>query len=248
MSAMKFSLATVVCTLFWALSSVSASAADSPEKAADKSAIAWDQDGPPALAAAGPEDRRPRDMRGGPPDDGNGPPQFSDGPHGPGRDGQFPPGPPPEGRDGPGRDGHYPPGPSGPEGGPRHHGPGEGPMPPGMHPGPWPFGDKGALEEHDPEMYKVMQQDRELDHKSRELAAQYRQAPSQQRDAVKKLLEQVVEQHFDVRQQRHALELKRLEEELKRLHERMDRRAKARKEVVEKRVSELLGIDDDLHF
>jgi hypothetical protein len=40
------------------------------------------------------------------------------------------------------------------------------------------------------------------------------------------------------------LELKRLEEELQRLRESVDHRTKARKELVEKRVSDLLGKED----
>jgi hypothetical protein len=44
------------------------------------------------------------------------------------------------------------------------------------------------------------------------------------------------------------LELKRLEEELQRLHQSVDRRAKARKEIVQKRVSDLLGREDDTRF
>jgi molecular chaperone GrpE (heat shock protein) len=137
-----------------------------------------------------------------------------------------------------------------PYGDPRGGGPGErGPYGPGDAPPPrWPHGDARSMEANDPEMFKVLKEDMDLDRKSRELAVQYRQAPSAQRDAIKKLLEQVVDQHFEVRQQRHALELKRLEQEIKNLHERMDRRVKARKEIVAKRVSELLGVEDDLHF
>ena len=101
---------------------------------------------------------------------------------------------------------------------------------------------------NDPEMYRLLKADADLDRKSRELAVAYRQAPDDQRDKIKELLEQVVNEHFEVRQQRRSLELKRLEDELKSLRDRMDRRAKARKEIVEKRVSTLLGIEDDLHF
>jgi hypothetical protein len=101
---------------------------------------------------------------------------------------------------------------------------------------------------NDPEMYKLLKADADLDRKSRELALEYRRAPEEQRAKIKQLLEQVVGQHFEVRQQRRSLELKRLEDELKNLRERMDRRAKARKEIVGKRVAELLGVDDELHF
>ncbi len=104
------------------------------------------------------------------------------------------------------------------------------------------------MRNNDPEMYKLLKEDAELDRKSRELAVEFRRAPNDQREKIKQLLEQVVNQHFEVRQQRRSLELKRLEEELKSLRDRMDRRAKARKEIVNKRVSELLGVEDDMHF
>jgi hypothetical protein len=104
------------------------------------------------------------------------------------------------------------------------------------------------MRNNDPEMYKLLKEDAELDRKSRELAVEFRRAPKDQREKIKLLLEQVVNQHFEVRQQRRSLELKRLEEELKSLRDRMDRRAKARKEIVNKRVSELLGVEDDMHF
>ncbi len=69
-----------------------------------------------------------------------------------------------------------------------------------------------------------------------------------QREKLKPQITELVNKHFDVRQQRRSLELKRLEDELQRLRETIDRRSKARKEIVEKRVSELIGREDDLRF
>jgi replicative DNA helicase len=97
-------------------------------------------------------------------------------------------------------------------------------------------------------MFKLIQADMELDRQSRDLAAQYQKASAEERGKLKGLVEQAVNKHFEVRQERRALELKRLEEELKRLHEAIERRAKARKEIVAKRLAELLGQADDMHF
>jgi replicative DNA helicase len=104
------------------------------------------------------------------------------------------------------------------------------------------------MQTSDPEMFKLIEQDRALDRQSQEMAVKCQRASGQERSKLKDLLEQLVNKHFDIRQQRRALELKRLDEELKRLHEAMDARAKARKDIVAKRLSELLGREDDLHF
>jgi hypothetical protein len=80
------------------------------------------------------------------------------------------------------------------------------------------------------------------------LAVQYRQASTADREKIKSQIAEVVGKHFDVRQQRRALELKRLEQQLKDLREAMDRRSKARKDIVERRVSELTGQPDEMGF
>jgi hypothetical protein len=87
-----------------------------------------------------------------------------------------------------------------------------------------------------------------LDERTRQLALQYRQAPEEQREAIRKDMEKLVGEHFDVRQKRRVLELNRLQEELKRLQQSIDDRNNAREQIVNKRVQELLGIDDRLRF
>ena len=90
-------------------------------------------------------------------------------------------------------------------------------------------------------MFALVKKDMELERQTRELAMQYRQASTDEREKIKPQIEEVVGKHFDVRQQRRALELKRLEQQLQQLRETIDRRSKARKEIVERRVSELTG-------
>ena len=112
----------------------------------------------------------------------------------------------------------------------------------------WPHGDWPSLEQNDPEMYKLLQADSNLDRQSQELAIQYRQAPKDQREAIKQKLEKSVTEHFEARQQRRLLELKRLEEELKRLRDSIDKRKEAQAQIIDRRVSELLGLQDEPQF
>jgi chromosome segregation ATPase len=104
-----------------------------------------------------------------------------------------------------------------------------------------PFG----MRQNDPEMEKLIQNDFSLDRESRELAAQFQQASKSDREDIKKKLADVVAKQFEARQQRRELELKRLEEEIKRIRERIDKGNSDKKQIVDRRVNQLLGQDDD---
>jgi hypothetical protein len=165
----------------------------------------------------------------------------------------------PKGKPGPGQpDGFFPGGPDrgGPPGdegmapggfGGRGRGPGlGGPRPEGPPQGP--FWDWESLEKTDPEMYKLLKAEADLDRQTAAMAAKYRQTPAAQREEIRKDLDKLVNQHFDARQKRRQLEIKRLEEGLQQLRDAIADREKARKEIVAKRVKELLGQADDLGF
>jgi hypothetical protein len=95
------------------------------------------------------------------------------------------------------------------------------------------------------EMFKLMQEDINLEQQARNLAANLNgDTPKKDREELKKKLAEFVEKQFDVRQKRRELELKNLEDELKRLREVVDRRAKARKTIIEKRLSDLIGPEE----
>jgi len=123
------------------------------------------------------------------------------------------------------------------------------PRRPGHPGGPprWPHYNWDALEQRDPEMYKLLKTDHDLERETRELAMQFRRAPAPQRTAIRERIGELVGKHFEARQQRRGLELKRLEEELKRLRDAIERRNQAREEIVKRHVSELLG-EDNLDF
>jgi len=112
----------------------------------------------------------------------------------------------------------------------------------------WPHPDWQSLERNDPEMFRIMKEEGELDRRTRELGMQYRGAPEPQREEIKKELTKMVNRHFEVRQQRRELELKRLDKEIQRLREAIERRMKARDELVNKRVRDLLGEQEDAGF
>jgi hypothetical protein len=233
-------------------------AADDPEPRDPAPRAKKDGDGPRAKVPRGergrrsPEDARPDQPR----DEGlDGSEPRRDPPPKPPRDGDLdrpPPGdegdPPPKPPRGDGSDRPPPraPGRLDPDnpspGSPR----GDRPQPPGAP--RWPHDNWESLQQNDPEMYKLLKEDADLDRQERELAMQYRQAPTAQRDKIKKQIQGLVDKHFDVRQQRRLLELKRLEDELKRLRDSAERRTKARKELVERRVGELLGREGELPF
>jgi len=104
------------------------------------------------------------------------------------------------------------------------------------------------LEQDDPEMYQLLVEDNRLDREASAVARRVREAKSTDREKLRADLAVVVNKHFDVRQQRRELSLKRMEEELKRLREAMESRAKGRDEIVQKRLTELVGADKDLEF
>ncbi len=109
-------------------------------------------------------------------------------------------------------------------------------------------GPDDALRKKDPEMYRLLAQDKVLDVRAKEMAAVYRQAPIPEREKIKKQLGQFLAEHFEVRQQRRGLELKRLEEKLARLRDAIELRNKAQELLIGKRMTELLGEQEPLDF
>jgi hypothetical protein len=102
----------------------------------------------------------------------------------------------------------------------------------------------GGMGPSDPEMEKLLQLDFSLDRQSHELADQFGHASKDQRDEIKKKIDEVVTKQFEARQERRTLELKRLEDEIKRIRDSIDKRNQGKQQIVDRRVSELLGQDD----
>ncbi len=108
--------------------------------------------------------------------------------------------------------------------------------------------DMESLRTRDPELYKLMQQDRDLERQTRDQAEQYRRAGKDEQAKIKEKLAEIVNKHFAVRQQLRLLEVKRLEQQVKQLHDRIEQRDKNRKEIVGKRITELIGDDQSDRF
>ena len=105
-----------------------------------------------------------------------------------------------------------------------------------------------SLEQVDPEMYKLLKADRDLERESHDLSTQIRRAPKEQQAALKKKLEDAVLKHFEARQERRLLEVKRLEEEVQRLRESIAKRNEGKPSAVSRRVAELLGQAEEPPF
>ena len=104
------------------------------------------------------------------------------------------------------------------------------------------------LEHRDPEIFRLYKAEEQLQRGTHELVNQYRRAGESQRETIRKSLSELVERHFDVRQQRRRITLKRLQEELTRLQSAISRREQARKQIVLKHISQMLGDAHDLDF
>ncbi len=189
----------------------------------------------PGAPVAVPGDRDPNPRF---PDRGPGqPPNFDPGAPNPG-DAGFDPGAP--------RDPTAPHDPNAPR---RPRGDGRG-MPPGVRgqfgPGtPTPMQNPFGMRPNDPEMEKLIRTDVELDRQSRDLAERFRGASKDEQDGIKKKLSEIVTKQFESRQERRTLELKHLEDEIKRIRESIDKRNQGKEQIVDRRVSELLGQDDN---
>jgi hypothetical protein len=105
-----------------------------------------------------------------------------------------------------------------------------------------------SLKTRDPELYKLMQSDRDMERQTHDMAERYRRADKDEQAKIKTTLSELVGKHFEVRQQLRTLEVKRLEQQVKQLREKIDQREKNRKDIVGKRVTELIGPEEEEHF
>jgi hypothetical protein len=87
--------------------------------------------------------------------------------------------------------------------------------------------DMPSLKANNPELYRLIKQESDLDRRIFTTAAKYRRASREQRERIKEELQKLVAQQFDVSQQRRESELKY--------------RDKAKQQLIEKRVSSLLS-------
>lgn len=104
------------------------------------------------------------------------------------------------------------------------------------------------LERYDPEMYELEKRDRDLERETAEKSHQMRNVPSERRDEVRAEFRKLIDEHFEVRQKRRTLQLSRLESEMKRMRESIEKRKEAKAQIIDRRVSEMLGEKEELGF
>lgn len=103
------------------------------------------------------------------------------------------------------------------------------------------------MEKSDPELFKLLKQDAELERTTRQLTMQYRQTVDEDAKAeIGAQLAETIAKHFDVRQKRRALELERLEKELNRMKDLFEKRNQSRDKIIEQRLKELKGEEESL--
>jgi hypothetical protein len=97
-------------------------------------------------------------------------------------------------------------------------------------------------------MHELLTKEMQLERKSHELARRARSGSGDDQKSAREELKTIATSQFEVRQQRRELHLKRLEEELKELRSSLQKRAEKKSELIERRVSELLGQKGDVDF
>jgi hypothetical protein len=101
----------------------------------------------------------------------------------------------------------------------------------------------------DPEMQKLLQEDAAMEAEAKTLAAQFHNAGNEaDRTALRKSLEDLTARHFLVRQKRRELEISQLEDQLKHVRESWQKRNDAKDLIIRRRVSRLIGEEDELAF
>jgi len=121
-------------------------------------------------------------------------------------------------------------------------------LPPGKNP-PHSNSTFGPSAPPDPEMQKLDNEDQKLTSETQELSNQITSAhDDNSKQELRGRLEELVTRHFEIRQARRELHLKRLEDELKRLNALVKKRVELRQQIINRRVSDLLGEPDELGF
>lgn len=90
------------------------------------------------------------------------------------------------------------------------------------------------------------QEELELAHKSEELVKQLAKAEGDKKEKIKDQLTETLGKQFDARQKRHQAELTALEAQVKKLKELVQKRQENRREIIGKRLDQLMREADGL--
>lgn len=110
-------------------------------------------------------------------------------------------------------------------------------------------GNIGAALKKYPEFRQIVENELELDAQCRDLVKKFKGEKKQGKKAeFEKQLRDVVNQLFDARQARRMFELKIFEDRIQELRKQTEERNGRKDRIVEKRMLELIGTDEDLRF
>lgn len=100
-----------------------------------------------------------------------------------------------------------------------------------------------------PEFRQIVEKELALEAQSRELMKKFKNEKDAGKKAdLEKQLRDVVSQHFDARQARRLFELKIFEDRIQELRKQTEDRNALKERIVDKRMMELIGTDEDLRF
>ena len=100
-----------------------------------------------------------------------------------------------------------------------------------------------------PEFRQIVEKELALEAQSRDLTKKFKTEKDAAKKAeLEKKLRDVVGQHFDARQARRMFELKIFEDRIEELRKQTEDRNSRKDRIVDKRMMELIGTDEDLRF
>ena len=101
----------------------------------------------------------------------------------------------------------------------------------------------------DPEMAKLLQVDQQMEAAAQMLVKSYRNAQDEDsREIVRVEIRKLTEKHFLLRQNRREMEISKLADQLERVREAVQKRTDRKQMIIDRRVSQLLGEQDELAF
>ena len=97
------------------------------------------------------------------------------------------------------------------------------------------------MKKTDPERYRIVEQEKQLESRSQEIAVQYRESTDEsEKDRLRAELSDVLDRLFDLRQLNREFEIERLERRLAEAKENNTKRLENKQAIIEQRLNELL--------
>lgn len=107
------------------------------------------------------------------------------------------------------------------------------------------FRDIETIKKNDPERFKLLQEDVDLDRKIKELVRQFKiEKDGEKKETLRKEITELCAKHFDVRQQRRELDLARMKAWLNQIEQGVEKSRQNKDKIIEQRINSLL--DDSL--